>query len=276
MTTRSATKKRPESAVRTAPAKDAKPQKFVWYDVMTTDAAAASRFYGEVVGWSIADSGSEPTYLLLSAGPDMVGGIMPIPEEIRASNARPVWFGYIGVDDVDAYAKRVTKAGGKIHRRPRDIPGIGRFAVASDPHGATFILFTPKAGSKQSPVAPGTPDHVGWRELQAGDLDSTWKFYSGLFGWKKAEAMDMGAMGIYQTFETGNTPGGGMMTKRPEVPTAFWLYYFNVDAIDAATTRVTKNGGKVLMGPQQVPGDRWIVQCTDPQGAMFALLAPKR
>jgi len=276
MTASTATKKRTVSAVRKSPAKAVHPRKFVWYDVMTTDVAAASAFYSKVVGWTVADSGSEPTYLLLSAGPDMVGGIMPIPEEVRACGARPTWFGYIGVDDVDVYAKRVTKAGGKIHRAPRDIPGIGRFAVASDPHGATFILFTPKSGTEQRAAAPGSPDHVGWRELHAGDLDSAWKFYSGLFGWKKAVAMDMGAMGIYQTFETGNTPGGGMMTKRPDTPAPFWLYYFNVDAIDAAAARVTANGGRIIMGPHQVPGELWIVQCFDPQGVMFALLAAKR
>jgi predicted enzyme related to lactoylglutathione lyase len=30
------------------------------------------------------------------------------------------------------------------------------------------------------------------------------------------------------------------------------------------------------MGPHEVPGDQWIVQCFDPQGAMFAMVASKR
>jgi hypothetical protein len=30
------------------------------------------------------------------------------------------------------------------------------------------------------------------------------------------------------------------------------------------------------MGPHQVPGGGWIVQCFDPQGAMFAMVANKR
>ncbi|TJX16567.1 MAG: VOC family protein, partial [Mesorhizobium sp.] len=30
------------------------------------------------------------------------------------------------------------------------------------------------------------------------------------------------------------------------------------------------------MGPMEVPGGDWIVQCTDPQGAHFALIAPMR
>jgi len=66
------------------------------------------------------------------------------------------------------------------------------------------------------------------------------------------------------------------MTKMPEAPVPFWLYYFNVDALDAAVARVTKAGGKIAMEPHQVPTGQWIAQCFDPQGAMFGLLAPKR
>jgi predicted enzyme related to lactoylglutathione lyase len=86
----------------------------------------------------------------------------------------------------------------------------------------------------------------------------------------------MGAMGIYQTFKTAGEQGGGMMTKMPQSPRPFWLYYFNVDAIDAASMRVKDAGGQIINGPMPVPGERWIVQGLDPQGAMFALLAGKR
>ena len=55
-----------------------------------------------------------------------------------------------------------------------------------------------------------------------------------------------------------------------------WLYYISVDALDAATAKVTRGGGKIVNGPMQVPGGMWIAQCTDPQGAMFALVAGKR
>ena len=38
---------------------------------------------------------------------------------------------------------------------------------------------------------------------------------------------------------------------------------------------VKDGGGKVLNGPHQIPGGSWIVQCVDPLGAMFAMVAPK-
>ena len=188
----------------------------------------------------------------------------------------PRWMGYVAVDDVDAYAARVKAAGGSVHRAPDDIPGVGRFAVVADPHGAGFILFRGSSEPQSPPAAPGTPGHIGWHELHAGDGESAFAFYSGLFGWTKAEAMDMGPMGVYQIFATDGAPVGGMMTKMPETPAPFWLYYFNVDALDAAMARATKGGAKIANGPMEVPGGRWIVQCLDPQGAMFAMLAPKR
>jgi hypothetical protein len=123
-------------------------------------------------------------------------------------------------------------------------------------------------------VAPGTPGHIGWHELMAGDREGAFKFYSGLFGWTKAEAVESPA-GLYQTFATGGAPVGGMMTKMPDMPWSFWLYYFNVASLDAAVARVTKGSGKILNGPMQVPGGGWIAQCMDPQGAMFAMVGPK-
>jgi uncharacterized protein len=200
---------------------------------------------------------------------------MPIPADARAHGAQPCWTGYIGVDDVDATAARVTAAGGAIHRAPQDIPGVGRFAVAADPHGARFMLFRGNGEPPAAPPAPNAPAFVGWHELHAGELESDFAFYSRLFGWTKAEAVDMGAMGIYQTFATGGAPVGGMMTKPPTTPAPRWLYYFNVEDIEAARDRTVKGGGQILFGPQQVPGGSWILNCRDPQGAMFAMVGPK-
>ena len=189
--------------------------------------------------------------------------------------ARPMWMGYIGVDDVDAFAQRVTAAGGAVRRPPEDIPGVGRFAVVADPDGAGFMLFR-GVGEMPAPAAGGTAGHIGWHELHAGNGERAFAFYSGLFGWTKAEAMDMGPMGVYQLFATGGAPVGGMMTKTADMPMPAWLYYFNVDAVDAAMARVKDAGGQVVNGPMEVPGGSWIAQCTDPQGAMFAMVGAKR
>ena len=254
---------------------------FVWYELMTSDPAAATAFYTKVVGWTAADSGMPGMkYTLVSAGADQVGGIMATPEEARAMGAPPAWTGYIGVADVDAAAAAITAAGGTQHHPPDDIPGIGRFAVMADPHGAAFIVFRGTSPDGAPQAAPNAPGHVGWHELHAGDGAAAFDFYSKQFGWEKHEGMDMGPMGVYQLFGlAGSAPDrsiGGMMTKMAETPHPHWLYYFNVDAIDAAAGRVTGAGGKVVNGPMEVPGGQWIINAIDPQGAMFALVAPKR
>lgn len=251
--------------------------KFVWYELMTSDPVAAQTFYKQVVGWDSKDAGM-PTgpYAIVSAGSSMVGGIMAIPPEAAAMGARPCWLGYIGVDDVDAATARVQAAGGKAFKAPADIPGVGRFSCVCDPQGAVFMLFKGNGEPDQAPPAPGTPGHIGWRELHAGEGVSAYDFYANQFGWTKGEAMDMGPMGVYQIFATGDAPVGGMMTKMPQMPLPFWLFYINVEAIDAAIARVNGAGGQIITGPMEVPGGSWIVSGLDPQGAMFALLAPKR
>jgi predicted enzyme related to lactoylglutathione lyase len=64
-----------------------------------------------------------------------------------------------------------------------------------------------------------------------------------------------------------------MMKRQEMLPMPVWLYYFNVDGIDAAVTRITEAGGKIAMGPHQVPGGQWIVSAFDPQGGSFQLLS---
>jgi predicted enzyme related to lactoylglutathione lyase len=252
--------------------------KFVWYDLMTTDMAAAETFYSDVVGWEAKDAGMPTSrYTIFSVTGRPVAGLTTIPDEVRARGGRPAWMGYIGVDDVDRAAEEITQKGGAVHKPATDIPGVGRFAVVADPQGAFFYLFKPSGGDQGEEPPMGTPGHVGWRELMTSDLDGAFAFYAAQFGFTKTEAMDMGPMGIYQLFATGGKEAvGGMMKRPPEVPMSFWTFYFNVDGLDAAMERVKSGRGQVLNGPMEVPGGAWIAQCSDPQGAMFALVSPKR
>lgn len=254
---------------------------FVWYELMTTDPDAAAAFYTKVVGWTAADAKMPGMkYILLNAGPAQVGGVMEIPEAPRKMGAKPAWEGYIAVADVDAAAARIVAAGGKQYKAPEDIPEVGRFAVMADPQGASFMLFCGRPGDEPPPAAPEAAGHVGWHELHAGDGAKAFDFYAAQFGWEKREAMDMGPAGVYQLFGVAGSAKdasiGGMMTKMPETPRPHWLYYVNVDAIDAAAERIKAGGGQVVNGPMEVPGGQWIVNALDPQGALFALVAPKR
>ena len=250
---------------------------FVWYELMTGDLNRALAFYPPVVGWEAADSGlSSHRYMILSANGKGMGGMMQMPPEAAANGAPAQWLGYIGVDDIDAAVAGVTSAGGALHHGPAEIPGVGHFASVTDPQRAAFVLFQPNAEGKSEACQMGTPGHVGWNELHAADGEAALAFYAGQFGWRQTEALDMGEMGLYRLFATsGEHPVGGMMTS-PNFPRPSWLYYFCVDDIDAAAGRVADHGGTVNLGPVEVPGGAWIIQCTDPTGVLFALVGMRR
>lgn len=257
---------------------------FTWFELMTTDLDGAERFYSEVVGWTAADSGMpDRRYTIVSADGIGVGGMMALTSEMLANGARPGWMGYVAVDDVDATAAKAVSTGGKIHHQPTDIPGIGRFAVIADPQGAILVLF--RGTMDPPPPQPGRwqAGALGWAELQATDQEAAFAFYSNLFGWKKGEGIDCGPIGIYQLFAPSHAAEppppeqniGGMMTRTPETPHPFWLYYFNTPSIEAAIGRIAKAGGTLIHGPSEVPGGMWILMAMDPQGGMFAMVGPK-
>lgn len=256
--------------------------KFFWYELMTSDPQAALAFYGDVLGWTHAPfSGDlgEP-YHVVSGSAGQVGGVMAIPAEAKDCGMTPWWGGYMGSADVDADAERLSAAGGKVMRAAEDIPGVGRFAVMADPGGAVFMLLKGSSDEGMDAAPPMASGHVGWHELYAGAFDGDLAFYTGQFGWAKGDAMDMGEMGSYQLVsQTGGTAfqdmTGGIMPLPPMMPRPSWLFYFAVADIDAAVERVTAGGGTVLNGPMEVPGGAWIIQATDPQGAMFALVGMK-
>jgi predicted enzyme related to lactoylglutathione lyase len=247
--------------------------KFFWYELMTSDPDAALKFYEDVVGWGVQD-GTEG-YRMFTAEGRGVAGLMAIPEEVREEGGKPCWTGYIAVDDVDEAVEEIEDDEGEVHREPFDIPGVIRLAVVADPQGAMFIVA--KSLMEAPPeLAPGAPGTVGWHELYAEDAEEAFEFYESLFGWSKTEAMDMGPNGVYQMFGTGGSTVGGMMDMPEQMPAPAWLYYFNVPALDAAVEKINAGGGQVILGPMEVPGGQWIVQGLDPQGAHFALVAPKR
>jgi hypothetical protein len=248
--------------------------RFVWYELLTSDMAAAKAFYGSVVGWGGQDA-SVPqfayTLFMTMRGP--VGGLMDLPPEARKMGARPRWMGYVAVNDVDASAERIKRLGGAIYVPPTD-SNIGRIAVVTDPQTATFALVEGLQAGLESSGELGETGSVGWHELFAADGDKAFAFYRELVDWQEVEP-NTDPLPSYHLFVAGGRMLGGMFTKHPSAPVPFWLYYFNVDDIDAALRRVEQRGGQIMQGPHNLPDDSGIARCTDPQGAMFALQGPR-
>ena len=247
---------------------------FIWYELMTSDLDAAIAFYGDVVGWSVV-AGTTPgmDYRMIHAGDKAIGGTMALPETTNAAGMKPGWFTYLGVPDVDAELLAFEAAGGKVLWPANDIPGVGRFAMVADPQGAAIYVMTPATGGESGAFDRQAEGHCGWNEYHAHDAAAAYDFYAGRMGWQKSDAVDMGPMGIYQTFTADGALTGGMMNN-PPVATA-WLFYFNTGDIDAAVERITRGGGVIQLTPMPVPGGQWAVTARDPQGVIFGLLGTR-
>jgi predicted enzyme related to lactoylglutathione lyase len=249
---------------------------FVWYELMTTDVEAAKAFYVKVMGWRARDvSLPDAAFALCSAADAPVSGLMNLPQGATAMGAAPHWVGYVGVNDIDAAADLVTRRDGTVYVPPTEIPNTSRFCVFADPQTATLGMLQSIGPERMQPADINAPGRVGWHELLATDTETALGFYGELFDWQKADA-DVGAMGPYQRFSAGGQTIGGILAKPASVPAPCWLYYFNVVDIDAAAKRVTAAGGQILDEPIQSPGGAWLVQCADPQGAVFALAGGRR
>lgn len=244
--------------------------RFVWHELLTTDTAAAAAFYQKVVPWRTQPS-NMPGYTIWMAGQAQIGGLMALPTE--AGGTPPHWLVYVGTPNVDTTCAQAQGLGARVVKSPTDIPNVGRFAVLADPQGATFSLFTPGGGPP-----PATPAQGGftWHELATTDVAGALRFYGTLFGWTKGQGHDMGAMGVYQLFEHGRDPLGGMCNVQGPSTPANWLSYVHVADADKAVAAAKAAGGRLLHGPMEVPGGSWIALMMDPQGGAFAVQEAQR
>lgn len=248
-----------------------------WYELTTSRDAlsAAGEFYNKILGWQVMDSGMEGfSYNLAMSDGDMVAGLMEIPPD--GCDMPPNWMIYIAVDNADEVAKNISAAGGKIFREPENIPGTGRFAIACDPQGAGFgIIQLEPMENDQGGAAfdQSKAGHGNWHELMSTDPAAGFAFYSNIFGWQKSTPIDMGEMGTYQLFSHEGADIGGMMGLG-NAPASSWLPYFGVNGVNSAIERIKSGGGRLIHGPQEVPGGAFIAIAQDPQGAHFAVVGP--
>jgi len=246
--------------------------RFVWYELLTSDTNAAQRFYTQLIGWDTASwrAGDEP-YMLWMQAQQRIGGLMRLPAEATKAGTPSHWLGYVSTPDVDATLALAGKLGASTLMPATDVHDVGRIAIISDPQGAVIGVYKPIDAPEDEERAPSIGE-VSWRELVTTDHFAAFTFYEALFGWRKAELMDMGESGLYQMYGRNGATLGGMYNKPKELPgPAAWLYYIHIADVTEAAKKVESLGGQVLNGPIEVPGGSFIAQCLDPQGAAFAL-----
>lgn len=244
--------------------------RFCWLDLMTTEPGAAKDFYEKVAGWGtvVDDAGGQP-YTMWMNGPEPIGGVMDMPPQAAAAGAPPSWMAHVSTPDLEATMAKAEELGATIEMS-KPIPGVGSFAVISDPQGAVFAAFEPE-GDAPGHDGPANVGEFSWHELATDDWEAAWAFYSELFEWEKTGEFDRGEAGMYHMFGRNGQTLGGMYGRMPEMPVNAWLYYVRVPDVEAAVTKVKELGGQVLNGPMEVPGGDTVAACVDPQGAAFAV-----
>jgi hypothetical protein len=251
---------------------------FIWYELMTPDPEGSKAFYDAVVGWNIGEATPEYNGYRMIGRSDgkFAGGVLPLNDEMQKHGARPAWLGYILVPDVDRSVSSIEAAGGKALMPATDIPNVGRIAMVADPQGAPFYVMKPLPPAndpqgKSDVFSPDAQQRVGWNELSTSDPVAARRFYGDQFGWTSDEFMAMGEHGEYRFLDhQGQRIGAVAGTMDGQEP--HWRYYIRVPSIAAAKQTAEAKGGKIAMGPMQVPTGDYIIIGSDPQGAEFALV----
>lgn len=115
------------------------PGSFCWNELATRDTAKSADFYSGLFDWSKDAQNFGPmeyTMFINDARP--AAGMFKITPEM--GNLPPHWLVYFAVDDCDAMVQKATGLGANVMKPADDIPGIGRFAILTDPQGAAFAI----------------------------------------------------------------------------------------------------------------------------------------
>jgi uncharacterized protein len=240
--------------------------RFVWHDHMSDDPAAASRFYGDLLGWEIEIwKPGEMDYPMIKVGEQTHGGFGPVQ-----GGAPAHWVGHVLVDDADAAAGRAEAAGGTIVAPAMEVPEVGRMVFVADPQGATVSLFAP-AGE----MTP-TEGVFVWDELVTTDVGDAKRFYGEVVGWESRD-QDMGNDLTYTLFSSGGVDRAGGMRQpaESEGTPAAWLTYLATNDVDATMEKARSLGvTTVFTEPTDVMSVGRLAVFADPTGAVVGLFQP--
>ena len=251
----------------------------IWYELMTPDPDGAKAFYEAVVpGWAIGERlpGDQDYRMIGRSDGGFAGGVLGLTDDMRQHGAKPVWLGYIGVDDVDATVAQIEAKGGKALMPAFDIPqwpdrhgrrpaGQSLLRDEAGPargereEGKRRLLGRPGAArrlERAEHARPGRGTRILRRRCSAGSATSSWIWAN------------------MANIASSTTAARGSARCRRIVPGApqGWRYYIRVPSIPKAVEAVKAGGGTIAMGPMEVPGGDHIIIGHDPQGAEFALV----
>ena len=113
----------------------------VHFEVYADDMDRATKFYGDVFGWTVTkiDLEGGANYWLINTGDEPAeginGGMMPRPTPEAINTV------VLDVPSVDEYVEKITAGGGSLLVPKFAVPGVGYAAYFRDTEGNPFGIF---------------------------------------------------------------------------------------------------------------------------------------
>ena len=110
-----------------------------------------------------------------------------------------------------------------------------------------------------------------WLQLQTPNSEEMKTFYASLFDWKLTESPDKDYS--YTHIDTGEGPGGGIMSGKQGAP-SHWMPYVQVADLAHYTKKAEQLGAKVIAPATQINNGGSFSVIQDPSGALIGLYQP--
>lgn len=242
--------------------------KFVWAELASDDVAAASRFYGDLFGWTFHEVDG---YVTAYNHDEPVAGMFYYPRPKNAAG-KPRWFGYISVPDVKQAEQSILAAGGRIRAPLRKLPGQEAEAVVfADPEGALFGVAHFASGDPEDYLAE-TGDWI-WIQLLSRDVQKAGKFYQRVADYELVENGQMNGFPQFLLASEGYARAAisVISPKRQDIAPC-WLPSLRVDSVSATIAKTLQLGGTVLVPPRPDLFAGRAAVIADPTGAAIGIM----
>ncbi len=105
------------------------------FALMTADRDRAARFYASLLGWDRRE-GEDVDAIV--CGDRRIARFMDVPDAGDKSYAQ--WLTHFAVDDCEATCRLIEKFDGVVCEGPKEVPGVGCFALVKDAQHALFAI----------------------------------------------------------------------------------------------------------------------------------------
>jgi len=125
----------------------------VFFEIYAKDPDKLGQFYTTLFEWAIEPIKGKDYRIMKTTETDARG--MPLQEGINGGLMRRpegyedrAWINYVLVKSVEAAADRAKKLGASVVKGKSPVPGMGWFAMLTDPEGNLFAVWQPDTKAK--------------------------------------------------------------------------------------------------------------------------------